>query len=309
MSEFAIFDRRAIRQHRDRAAARLGARDFLLREAAERLGDRLDDVRRRFPLALDLGCHDGTLAQVLGARGGIRTLVQCDLSSRMVQRAAADQPRLVADEEFLPFAPASFDLVLSNLTLHWVNDLPGSLLQVRHILKPDGLFLAVMLGGETLHELRAALTEAESAERGGANPRVSPFADARDAAGLLQRAGFALPVVDVDTLTVTYGDALALMRDLRGMGEANALASRDRRPVSRSVFARAAAAYQQHHGTDDGRIPATFQLLFLTAWAPHAAQQKALRPGSAQTRLAEALGTFERPAGDPARPDGGRCPT
>jgi SAM-dependent methyltransferase len=302
MSEIAVFDRRAVRRNRDRAARGLAAHDFLLREGAEHLADRLDDVRRRFPRALDLGCHDGTLATVVGSRGGIEAIAHSDLSADMVVRVPSRHARIAADEELLPFAPGSFDLVLSNLSLHWVNDLPGCLLQVRHILKPDGLFLAAMLGGETLHELRAALTEAESAERGGASPRVSPFADARATAGLLQRAGFALPVVDVDTLTVTYPDALALMRDLRGMGEANALAGRARRPASRTLFARAAAIYRERHGLADGRIPATFQLLFLTAWAPHASQQQALRPGSAESRLADVLGTSERSAGDKARP-------
>jgi SAM-dependent methyltransferase len=297
-----VFDRRLVRQRRDRAAPGLAAHDFLLREVAERLVDRLADIRRRFPLALDLGCHNGAVAAAIQGRGGIETLVQCDLSPAMAMRAAPAGPALAADEEFLPFAAGAFDLVLSNLSLHWVNDLPGTLLQIRRILRPDGLLLAAMLGGETLHELRAALTEAEIAERGGATPRVSPFAELRDAAGLLQRAGFGLPVADTDTITVTYADALALMRDLRGMGEANAVRDRDRRPASRSLLARMAAIYQQRHGAADGRVPASFQVLFLTAWAPDPSQQTPLRPGSAKARLAEALGTVERPAGDKAKP-------
>jgi SAM-dependent methyltransferase len=284
-----VFDRGLVRRHRDRAASRLAGHDFLLREVGERLADRLGDIRAQFPLALDLGCHDGTLGSVVGSRGGIETLIQCDLSPAMAARAAAVGPALAADEELLPFGPASFDLVLSNLSLHWVNDLPGALLQARQALKPDGLLLAALLGGATLTELRAALTEAEIAERGGAAPRVSPFAELRDAAGLLQRAGFALPVADLDTVTVTYPDAVALMRDLRGMGEANAALGRDRRPATRSLVARAAAVYQQRHGDEAGRVAATFQVLFLTGWAPHESQQKPLRRGTAQRRLADAL--------------------
>jgi NADH dehydrogenase [ubiquinone] 1 alpha subcomplex assembly factor 5 len=200
----APFDRRAVRLHRDRAAPILGAHDFLFAEAAERLADRLDDITRRFPLALDLGCHDGVLARTLKGRGGIETLVQMDLSPAMAARAARFGPAVAADEERLPFAERRFDAVLSCLSLHWVNDLPGALIQARLALKPDGLFLAVMLGGGSLGELRRALLEAEIEAKGGASPRVSPFADLRDAAALLQRAGFAMPVADLDQLRVTY---------------------------------------------------------------------------------------------------------
>jgi len=250
---------------------------------------------------LDLGCHGGELAAALGPRGGIATLVQCDLSPAMARRAACDSRlALAADEEFLPLAPQSFDLVLSNLSLHWVNDLPGCLLQIRRALKPDGLFLAALLGGQTLHELRAALIEAELAVSGGAGPRVSPFADVAELGCLLQRAGFALPVADSDTLTVTYGDAFGLMRDLRGMGEGNALNARRRQFTRRAILHDAAARYRDRCG--GGRLPVTFQIVTLTAWAPHESQQKALRPGSARTRLADALGTVEIPAGDKARP-------
>jgi len=300
----AVFDRRAVRAHRQRAAAGLGEHDFLFRESARRLADRLDDVTRKFPRALDLGCHGGELAAALGPRGGVETLVQCDLAPAMARRAGAaagaGRLALAADEEFLPFAPRSFDLVLSNLGLHWVNDLPGCLLQVRRVLRPDGLFVAALLGGQTLHELRAALIDAELAVSGGAGPRVSPFADVAELGGLLQRAGFALPVADSDTLTVTYGDAFGLMRDLRGMGEGNALSARRRAFTRRAVLFDAAARYRD--GCGGGRLPATFQIVTLTAWAPHDSQQKALRPGSARTRLADALGTVEVPAGDKARP-------
>jgi SAM-dependent methyltransferase len=302
-----VFDRRRVARHRDRAAAGLDAHGFLFETIGERLADRLDDVRRRFPLALDLGCHDGTLGRLIGRRGGIETLIQCDLSERFARAAArratdAPAPALVADEEALPFAAGTFDLVLSNLSLHWVNDLPGALLQIRHALKPDGLFLAALFGSETLGELRESLLAAESALTGGAHQRVAPFADLRDAAGLLQRAGFTLPVADSDTITVTYENAFRLMDDLRGMGEQSALLDAPRGLGSRQLFAEAARHYAERHAEPDGRIRATFRVVFLTGWAPHESQQKPLRPGSAQARLAEALDTEERSAGDKARP-------
>ena len=298
-----VFDRRLVQRHRDRAAAKLEGHDFLFREVAERLADRLDDVTRKFPLALDLGCHGGEIAAALRGRGGIETLVQCDLSAAMARRAAANGiPTLAADEEALRFAPGSFDLVVSGLSLHWVNDLPGCLLQIRQCLKPDGLFLAAMLGGDTLYELRQSLMEAELAEAGGVSPRVSPFADLRDAGGLLQRAGFALPVIDGDRVTVSYPDVLKLMHDLRGMGEGNAVQARASRAVNHAIVARTDEIYRRRFGDAEGRLDATFQVIYLTAWAPAAGQQRALAPGSARTRLAEALGTVEVSAGDKARP-------
>ncbi len=303
MDGMNVFDRRLVRLHRDRAATGLEQHDFLFRATAERLADRLDDTTRRFPRALDLGCHGGEMAAALGGRAGIEMLVQCDLSPAMARRAAANgRPTLAADEEALPFAAGAFDLVLSNLSLHWVNDLPGALLQIRAALRPDGLFLAAMLGGETLSELRDALMEAELAESGGISPRVSPFADLRDAGALLQRAGFALPVVDGDRLTVRYADMFRLMRDLRGMGESNAVQTRHGRFTRRAVLLQAAEIYRRRHGGSDGRLPATFQVIHLTGWTPHESQQQALRPGSARSRLAEALGTKERSAGEKARP-------
>ena len=298
-----VFDRRLVRRHRDRAAAQLEGHDFLFREVAERLADRLDDITRKFPRALDLGCHGGEIAAALHGRGGIETLVQCDLSAAMARRAAANgNPTLAADEEVLPFAPGSFDLVISGLSLHWVNDLPGCLLQVRQCLKPDGLFVAAMLGGDTLYELRQSLMEAELAEAGGVSPRVSPFADLRDAGGLLQRAGFALPVIDGDRVTVRYADVLKLRHDLRGMGEGNAVRERAGSAMHPALAARADEIYRRRFGDGEGRLSATFQIIYLTAWAPAAGQQRALTPGSARTRLAEALGTVEVSAGDKARP-------
>lgn len=299
----SVFDRRLVRRHRDRAAAGFAQHDFLFREAAERLADRLDDVTRAFPRALDLGCHAGGLARTLGRRGGIAQLVQCDLSEAMARRAKLNgHPTAVADDELLPFAPASFDLVMSVLSLHWVNDLPGCLAQIRTILAPDGLLLAALFGGRTLYELREAWLAGELAETGGASPRVSPMAEASELGGLLQRAGFALPVVDSDTIVVAYGEPMRLMRDLRAMGEDNAVAQRRRVPTRRATLERAAAAYRQLGSDADGRLRATFQVVTLTAWAPHPQQQRPLRPGAAERRLADALGAAERSAGDKARP-------
>lgn len=295
-----VFDRRIVRLRRDRAAKRLDDHDFLLREVGERLADRLDDFRRRFPLALDLGCHRGAFSDVVGARGGIQTLVHADLSEAMTKRAPP--PAVVADEEALPFGPSAFDAVFSLLSLHWVNDLPGALAQVRLALKPDGLFMAAMLGGETLKELRHALMEAEIAVDGGLSPRVSPFADVRDAGALLQRAGFALPVVDTETITVSYPDPFRLIADLRGMGESNAVLHRRKSISRRATLVDAAARYAGTFAEEDGRVPATFQVIYLTGWAPDASQQKPLHPGSAKKRLADALGSSEISSGVKARP-------
>ena len=261
-----IFDRLLLRKRRDRAAAGFARHDFLVREAAARLADRLDDIRyRRFPLALDLGCHCGELSEAVAGRGGIETLVQCDLSPAMATQAAVNgRPTLAADEEWLPFRPASFDLVLSCLSLHWVNDLPGTLVQIRKALKPDGLFMAALLGGDTLIELRRALLEAELEVEGGASPRVSPFAEVKDLGALLQRAGFALPVVDSDDIGVSYGEPLRLLSDLRGMGESNAVAAQRKGLTRRATLANALARYP----AEDGRHPATFQVLTMTGWAP-----------------------------------------
>ncbi len=295
-----VFDPEAVRRHRARAARSGRPAEFLFVEGAERLVDRLADINRRFPRALDLGCRGGILERQLRGRGGIEWLVASDPAAAFVARAAA--PKLVAEAEALPFATRAFDLVLSNLALHWTNDLPGALLQLRYILKPDGLLLASLLAGETLHHLRAALIKAESEIENGASPRVSPFADARDLAGLLQRAGFALPVVDSDRIDATYPDALSLMHDLRAMGETNAIATRRRSFTRRATLLRAAAIYQARFAEPDGRITARFEIATLTAWAPHESQQKPLPPGSAAARLADALHTRERSAGERTSP-------
>lgn len=211
--------------------------------------------------------------------------------------------RIIPDDDVLDLAPASQDLVIHSLCLHWSNDPVGQLIQARRALKPDGLFLATLFGGRTLYELRAVLAEAETAQTGGLSPRVLPMADIRDLGALLQRAGFVLPVADSVTQTVTYRDVLSLMRDLRAMAENNAMEARLRRPTARGIFADAAARYSQVFGTDDGRIPATFETICLTAWAPGPNQPEPLRPGSATTRLAEALGTHETALGERATPN------
>ncbi|WP_264714622.1 methyltransferase domain-containing protein [Limobrevibacterium gyesilva] len=279
-ADMTVFDRRAVRRHRDRAAASVQDVADILHDAAERLLDRLDDISRRFTRALDVGGR-GVVAPMLRARG-IETIC-CDLSPAMAARAGA--PAVAADEEFLPFAPGSFDLVVASLSLHWVNDLPGTLIQLRMALKPDGVLLASLPALGTLAELRRALTAAEAEITGGASPRVSPFPDLRDCAGLLQRAGFALPVADAEDIRLLYADPLALLRDLRAAGETNAVALRNRRIPPRALFPAALAALPQ----TDGRIPATLRLAMLTGWAPAPTQPQPLKRGSARISLADAL--------------------
>lgn len=289
-----VFDRALVQQHRDRAAAGLKGADFLFQESALRLTDRLLDVARAFPLALDLGCHTGQVATALRGQTKIGTLLQSDFSQGMARGARANGNFTInADEEFLPIADGALDLVMSNLSLHWVNDLPGALAQIRRAIKPDGLFLATMFGGETLRELRTVLLEADAETSGGVAPRVSPFTDVRDAGNLLGRAGFALPVVDADSITVTYADMFKLMADLRAMGETNTVLERRKMMSRRATFLRAAEIYRERFADSRGRLMATFQIITMTAWVPHASQQKPLRPGSATQRLADALKTQE----------------
>ena len=296
-----IFDRNLHARRLTRAARSFATADFLKRRAAGDLVERLEAINRRFALAADLGARDGTFARALAespAADKVGLLVQSDLSAAMLARIGG--PRLVADEERLPFAPGRFDLIVSSLALHWVNDLIGALIQIRLALAPDGLFVGAVLGGATLTELRGALLAAEAELRGGAGPRVSPFVDAADGAALLQRAGFALPVIDTDLVTVRYEHPLRLLADLRAMGETSALVERPPAPLSRAVLTRACQLYQERHAGPDGRVPATFEILTLTGWGPHPDQQRPLRPGSAKARLADALGAVERPAGEKA---------
>ena len=282
----APFDRHAVQRHRNAVARRRQA-EFLFREVGGRLIDRLDDITHHFPVVCELGARDGWLRSGLLDCKATGFLVQSDLSPAFAARL--EGPRLAADEEFLPFARESLDAVISNLVLHWVNDLVGTLIQIRMALRPDGLFLASLLGGETLVELRSVLAEAEIAVTGGLSARLSPMVDIRDAGALLQRAGFALPVADTDRIDVTYADALALMRDLKAMGENNALHDRSRNFARKDVFLAAASLYQQRHADSEGRIRTTFDVIYLTAWAPDDTQQKPLRPGSGRVSLTEVL--------------------
>ena len=295
-----IFDRTLLALRRDRTADGEPGSDFLLEHVADDIAERLTFVRRAFPVALDLGAGTGILGRRLRSAGiGADLVVAADLSPRRLAHAAA--PRVVADEELLPFRDGSLDLVVSGLALQLVDDLPGALLQIRRALKPDGLMVAALLGGLSLGELREALVVAETETSGGASPRVAPFADVRELGGLLQRAGFALPVADSDTLEVGYASALHLMRDLRAMGWSNVLLDRRRAPMRRSTLARTVEIYRERFGRPDGRVKATFEIVTLTGWSPHESQQKPLRPGTASARLADALGTTETPAGD--KPD------
>ena len=282
MSAPLVFDRALVRRRLARALSGPYA-DFLLARAAQDLEDRLGTVLRDFPLALDIGTP--TKAAVPALIGKAETVVRL----APVPEAGA----VVGDEERLPFGGERFDLAVSLLALQGVNDLPGALVQIRRVLRPDGLFLGCLLGGSTLTELRHAFTQAEAEVEGGASPRVAPFADVRELGGLLQRAGFALPVADSEAVRVRYADPFALMRDLRAMGFANALHDRRRTPLKRTTLLRAASLYAERFADPDGRIPATFELVWLSGWAPHENQQKPLSPGSARMRLADALGVPE----------------
>ncbi len=294
-----LFDRALHRRRLDRAARDYDTADFLRQRAALDVIDRLETVTRDFPLAAELGARTGTFAGTLAespvAAAKVGALIEADLSLSML--GGRSGARVVADEERLPFAPGSLDLVVSILALHWTNDLPGALVQIRRALKPDGLFVGALFGGATLTELRQSLLQAEAELTGGASLRVSPFADGPDAAGLLQRAGFALPVTDVDRVRVRYEHPLRLLQDLRRMGETNVLIGRGRRPLRRAVLVRAFEIYAERFGDLDGRVPATFEIVAVTGWAPHESQQKPLRPGSARTRLADALHTVEHSTG------------
>ncbi|MBA4794030.1 methyltransferase domain-containing protein [Phenylobacterium sp.] len=291
-----LFDRSLHRKRLDRAAAGFSQADFLHRRAAEDAVERLEPIMRDFPVAVDLSARRGAFREALAqsdARNRIGEVIEVDASPAML--AGRRGPRLVADEEALPFAPGSLDLAVSTLGLHWTNDVVGALIQIRRALRPDGLFIGAFLGGSTLFELRRSLIDAETEILGGAGSRVSPFADPADAAGLLQRAGFALPVADVDRVSVRYSHPLKLLADLRQMGETNALSERHPRALTRALLARAFELYVERFAEPDGRVPATFEILTLTGWAPHESQQQPLKPGSAKMRLADALGVKENP--------------
>ncbi len=288
-----IFDRALYAARRGRAA-RMEADRFLVAEAADGLAERLGAVNRRFRHGLDLSSRPESANRL------------APFAAHWTRSALApgEGGAVIADEEALPFAAERFDLVTSVLSLHAVNDLPGALVQIRRVLKPDGLFVAALFGGETLRELRAAMAEAEMQLLGGMSPHVSPFAEVRPLGTLLQRAGFALPVADAERTTVNYREFKTLVNDLRALGEANILHERRRLPLRREVLAATLAQYAAASGDDRGRLPATFDLVYLTGWAPHESQPQPLKPGSATTRLADALGTRELGTGE--APDGSR---
>ncbi|WP_127078591.1 methyltransferase domain-containing protein [Rhodomicrobium lacus] len=292
MTSPGIFDRNQIRRALARASGTLPASDFLIRHAAEELADRLGGIRREFARVADVGAHHGVVARTLAAR--FPGPAPLSLAPTLSLAEACPKPAAVADAEALPLKQGAFDLVTSALSLHFANDLPGALIQIRRALRPDGLFLAALLGGDTLIELRQAFMQAETETAGGVSPRVFPTADLRDMGGLLQRAGFALPVADSEQLTVTYADALALMRDLKAMGAANPLAARSRRFMRRDTLFRAAAIYAERFAGVDGRVRATFEIIYLCGWSPHESQQQPAKPGSATARLADALKAKEQ---------------
>ena len=280
-----IFDRALRQQHLRRAYPHFNKADFLLRRMAQDMNERLLDVNRKFEKALIVTPHESVLDDITALTDKIQH-VEIALSTPLDDR--------FLDEENPQLQKANYDLILSLNGLHCVNDLPGSLIQYHLALQPDGLFLSSFPGGETLTELRQSFMQAETETTGGVSPRIHPFADLQDMAALMQRAGFALPVVDYDRVTVRYEHALALLKDLRHMGETNCLKDRHRQPLKRQTLMRMAEIYQQSHQHDDGKIPATFDLIYLSGWAPHESQQKPLRPGSAKMRLADALGVEEK---------------
>ena len=290
-----LFEQGLIRTRLKRAI-RQGAEDFLLARASTDLSDRLMAVLRQFDTVLDLGTPGPHAAEALRASGKVDRLIRAAPLFEAIGQGEF-QP-MVADAGLLPFGRESLDAVVSLLALQTVDDLPGALMQIRRAIRPDGLFLACLIGGASLTELRQSLAAAESEIEGGISPRVSPFADISDLGGLLQRAGFALPVSDVDSFTVRYANPLALMHDLRRMGATNALVERRKMPMRRATLLRALEIYAERFSDSDGRVRASFELIWISGWTPHESQQKPLKPGSATRRLADALGVREIPGGE-----------
>jgi SAM-dependent methyltransferase len=301
MAESGLLFDRALMRQRHRRAARLGPATFLIDHVATELAERLSAITRRFAIGADIGSPTPAVQRALRSSARVDTLIGVAALDLFGHDGG---PMVRADEEALPFKDAALDLVVSALCLQFVNDLPGTLLQIRRALKPDGLFLAALLGERSLTELRQALALAETEIEGGLSPRVAPFADVRTLGALLQRAGFALPVVDLQTLTVRYDSAFALMQDLRRMGATNVLIERRRTPLRRATLMRAGEIYAARFADPDRRLRATFDVVWLAGWAPHPSQQQPLRPGSAQARLADALNATEISADD--RAPGGR---
>ena len=288
-----VFNRVQVRRRRERASAGYHQADFLKKRVLEDISDRLASTGRTFERALCLGGYSTQTKEILGPFCG--DLIETDFAQGRVGEGG-----VVADEEWLPFKDESFDLVVSPLALHWVNDLPGSLIQINRAMKPDGFFVGVLAGGASFTELRQSLLRAASELTGGAEMRVSPFADAADMSALLQRAGLALPVSDRDRLTIRYDTIFDVMRDLQALGETHAPAQGLGRPLRRDVLMRAAQIYASEFADADGRLRVTVDLIWVTGWAPHASQPKPKRPGSAKVSMAEAVGAKELPAGDKA---------
>ena len=260
-----LFDRKLLRARRARFAHEIEAREFLLAHVAREIAERVELMLRPFPLALDLGAYHGLLGRTVAALPSVGEMIYAE--SALAFAALCPRPSLVCDEDLLPFKDASLNLVVSGLALHRVNDLPGALIQIRRALRPDGLFMAALLGAGALIELRQALIEAEAETQGGASPRVAPFGDVREYGALLQRAGFALPVADAETLSVIYASPRELMREVRALGGGNVLLARSRRPLSRHTLERAEDLYRERHGTPDGRVSASFEIVYLSGWA------------------------------------------
>jgi SAM-dependent methyltransferase len=280
---------------------------FLLERVALELAERLAAILRRFEWAVDLGTPTDAVRRQLTHAGNIGKIVAANgVAGSFHQRTAggvlrADALTVAADEEALPFRDGSLDLVMSALSLQFVCDLPGTLMQIRRALKPDGLLLGALVGGDSLSELRQSFAAAEAEVENGVSPRVIPFVGVRAAGSLLQRAGFALPVTDVDRITVRYESPMALMHDLRAMGATNPMLDRTRRPLRRATLTRMMEIYSERFADPDQRIRATFDIVWLSGWAPHVSQQKPLPPGAARTRLADALGVREHSAGERAK--------
>lgn len=290
-----IFDRGELLKKRSRIYQSSEPCDFLWAWVGQQITDRLAEIKRTFPTALEIGTHTPHNIQTEWKNiSSIETLFQMDLVSQGVRRNTF----LIGDEEYLPFGPQTLDLALSNLTLHSVNDLPGTLIQIRSALKADGFFCAALFGGETLWQLKEAISQTELSRKNGLSPRIFPFADKQQMGSLMQRAGFALPVIDSDILTVTYPDIYKLMHDLRGMGESNIIQQRDKSYPGRHFFDDIQTYYAQHFSDKDHLLEAHFEIIFITGWAPHSSQQKPLRPGSAKNRLADALNTSEIGTGE-----------
>lgn len=290
-----LFDRSLLRQRRARFAREIEEREVLIAHVAREIAERVGIMLRAFPRALDLGAYRGLLGRTIAELPSVEEVVYAESVLAYAQRCP--RPAVVCDEDLLPFRNSAFNLIVSGLALHRVNDLPGSLIQIRRALAPDGLFMAAALGANALTELRECLLKAEEEIDGGVSPRVSPFGDVRAYGALLQRAGFALPVADAEAIQVIYPSPRALMQEIRALGGGNVLMARSKRPLSRRTLARAEELYRARYGTPDGKIAATFQFVFMSGWAPDPSQQQPLKPGSARSRLADALDTTERSGG------------